>query len=328
MRAIQVQQFGGPEVLVAREAPDPVAGPGQVVVAVAAADVIYLDTLLRGGWGGEVFPLQPPYVPGGGVSGHVLTVGAGVDPAWVGRQVVTRTASGSGGYAERTIADADDLVEVPDGVRTVDAAAMVHDGVTALGLAEIAGLPRIAEGDWVLVAAAAGGAGSILVQLAHNAGARVVAAARGEHKLALARELGAALTVDYSVEGWQHRVREATGGAGVSIALDGAGGSQSKAVFETVAAGGTFVTYGTAGGSPALIDTDAAARLKIRAVNALESGPTPREARVALLKEALRLAAVGQIRSTVGATFPLHQAGAAHTSLQERSTLGKSLLLL
>ncbi|MFD4368861.1 alcohol dehydrogenase catalytic domain-containing protein [Rhodococcus sp. NPDC058521] len=91
MYAVRVHEYGGPEVLVHEEVPDPVAGPGQVVVGVSVADVMFLDTLLRGGWGGEVFPRDLPYVPGGGGAGEVLSVGAGVDPAWVGRKVVART---------------------------------------------------------------------------------------------------------------------------------------------------------------------------------------------------------------------------------------------
>ncbi|MEU1281283.1 zinc-binding dehydrogenase [Streptomyces sp. NPDC005805] len=205
MRAIQVREFGGPEVLVLGEVPAPVAGPGQAVVGLEAADVIYLDTLLRGGWGGDWFPVRPPYVPGGGGAGRVLSVGEGVDPAWVGRRVVAR---GEGGYAERMAVAADGMVAVPEGVGPAEAAALVHDGVTALTLA---GDAEIRPGERVLVAAAAGGAGSLLVQLARDAGARVVAAARGERKLALARELGAETVVDYTREDWPRLVREETG---------------------------------------------------------------------------------------------------------------------
>lgn len=242
MRAIQIREFGGPEVLVPAELPEPVAGPGQAVVGLAAADVIYLDTLLRSGWGGEFFPTRTPYVPGHGGAGRVLSVGEGVDPGWVGRHVV---AWASGGYAERLVAAVEELVEVPDGLGSAEAAAVMHDGTTALRLLAEA---QLSTGEWVLIAAAAGGAGSLLVQLARDAGARVVAAARGERKLALVRELGAEVAVDYSVDGWQHRVREATGGAGVDLAFDGAGGALGKAVFEAVAHRG--VRAGRAGADP------------------------------------------------------------------------------
>lgn len=324
MRAIEVREFGGPEVLVAREVPDPVAGPGQVVVALAAADVIYLDTLLRGGWGGEHFPLRPPYVPGGGGAGTVVATGPDVDDGWVGRRVLAR---GSGGYAARMAAGLDELVELPGGVGWTDAAALLHDGVTALDLLRHA---PVTAGDSVLIAAAAGGAGSLLVQLATAAGARVVAAARGERKLALARDLGAELTVDYGEDGWQHRVRAATGGDGVDVAFDGAGGGPGglgAAAFETVTRGGRFVTYGTAGGGFTEIDPERAAKRSIEVTNALATR-LDRAAVRELLAEALALAAAGRLRPVIAATHPLERAADAHAALRARTTIGKSLLVL
>ena len=320
VRAVRVHEFGGPEVLVEEEVPEPVAGPGQVVVGLKAVDVIFIDTLLRSGWGGEYFPLTLPYVPGGGGAGQVLSIGDGVDPAWLGRHVVAR---GSTGYAEKIVFSADEIVAVPDGLGTPEAAAMVHDGVTALSLARQA---KIGQGEWVLVAAATGGAGSLLVQLARDAGARVVAAARGERKLALARELGAEVTVDYSLDGWQQRVRDAVGG-GVDLAFDGAGGKLGKAAFETVAGGGRFVTYGSSDGF-AEIDPEVARQRDVRVHNALADGPPDAATVSELLTEALALTVQGRIRPVIGATYPLAQAADAHRSLEGRTTLGKSLLLI
>src|SRR5919198_2543193 len=211
MRAIQVAVFGGPEVLSPAELPDPVPGPGQVVVGMAAVDVILLDTLLRSGWGQDFFPRTLPYVPGGGGAGAVVETGEGVDRAWIGRRVVVRT---SAGYAERVVADVEEIMPVPDGLAFEAAAALVHDGVTALGLDRL-GTPE--KGEWVLVSAAAGGAGSLLVQLAVDAGARVVAAASSDVKLALARQLGAEVAVDYTRSDWTRRVREATGGGAALV---------------------------------------------------------------------------------------------------------------
>lgn len=322
MRAIQVHEFGEPAVLVPGDLPDPTAGPGQVVISVASADVIYLDTLLRSGWGREIFPRELPYVPGGGGAGRVASVGEGVDQALVGRPVVARASTG---YAEEIVADVTSVVELPDGVDAAQAASLLHDGVTALTLLREG---AIKPGEWVLVAAAAGGAGSLLVQLARHAGAHVVAAARGDRKLALARELGAHVSVDYSESGWQQRAREAVGGAGVDLAFDGAGGELGRAVFESVADGGRFLTYGTSNGGFAQIDTDEAARRRVRAVNMLEAGsPGPDSVRE-LLGEAMALTATGTIRPVIGATYPLDDAVKAHTALAERTTVGKSLLLV
>ncbi|MEU4831860.1 zinc-binding dehydrogenase [Streptosporangium sp. NPDC023615] len=322
MRAIQVREFGGPEVLLPVEVPEPVAGPGQVVVALEAADVIYLDTLLRGGWGQDFFPRTLPYVPGHGGAGRVLSVGEGVDPGWAGRRVVAGTSTG---YAERIVAGVEEVTVVPDALGSAEAAAVLHDGVTALNLARTAGIER---DEWVLVTSAAGGAGSLLVQLARDAGARVVAAARGERKLALARELGAEVTVDYSSAGWEERVREATGGAGVGLAFDGAGGELGAATFGTVADGGRFLTYGTAGGGFAEIDPLSAEERRVRVTDVLAAGPPDPLLVRELLSQALTLAAEGRIRPHIGATYPLERARDAHVSLAERRTVGKSLLLV
>ncbi|MFE0151027.1 zinc-binding dehydrogenase [Nonomuraea sp. NPDC059007] len=320
MRAIHVREFGGPEVLTPVEVPDPVPGAGELVVDLAVADVIYLDTLLRAGWGADYFPRDLPYVPGGGGAGVVSAVGAGVDPSWVGRRVVARSSTG---YAERIVAAAGEVVEIPDGLGFREAAAVLHDGVTALLLARDG---AIVKGEWVLVTAAAGGAGSLLVQLARDAGARVAAAARGEKKLDLARELGAEVVVDYSAEDWRQRVRAATGG--VDLVFDGVGGALGLAAFETAAEGGRFITYGTSGGEFTTIDPDLAERRRVRVHNALEAGPPEQDEVRDVLAQALDLAAKGVITPRIGATFPLERAADAHASLAERATVGKSLLLV
>lgn len=166
MRVVTVTRFGGPEALVVGEAPDPVAGLGQVVVGVSVVDVLFLETQLRSGWGREYFDLEPPYVPGTGVAGQVISVGEGVDPGWVGRRVAAVTDGG--GYAERVVIMAEDVVVVPDGLGLREAAALLQVGPAALSLIDAA---EITPGDRVLVTAAAGGLGSLLVQLASSAGA-------------------------------------------------------------------------------------------------------------------------------------------------------------
>lgn len=320
MRAIQVTSFGAPEVLVAVDLPDPVPGPGQVVVGMAAADVIFLDTLLRSGWGQDFFPRTPPYVPGGGGAGRVVAVGTGVDQAWVGRRVAVRTGTG---YAEQVLAHEEEIMPVPDGLALREAAALVHDGVTALNLHRL-GAPQ--EGEWVLVSAAAGGAGTLLVQLAVEAGARVVAAASSDSKLALARELGAEAVVDYTRADWTGQVREVTGG-GAALIYDGAGGALGTATVDALADGGRFVTYGTADGFAAP-DRESAAHRGVRLFTPLMDGPPGQETVRELLGQALERAAQRRPRPVIGATYLLEQAAEAHHSLAARTTVGKSPLLM
>jgi NADPH:quinone reductase len=162
MRAVQVTQFGGPEVLVTSETPEPVAGAGEVVVDVSVADTLFVETQIRRGWGGEYFTVKPPYVPGGGVAGQVHSVGDGVDAGWVGRRVVTRTGDrgGGGGYAERAVVPVEGLIPIPDGLRLDEGVGLLHGGPTALKLTDDA---RIQPGAWVLVLAAGGGLGILLV---------------------------------------------------------------------------------------------------------------------------------------------------------------------
>jgi NADPH2:quinone reductase len=320
MRAIQVAEFGGPDVLTPTTLPDPAPGAGEVVVGLAAADVIFLDTLLRGGWGQDFFPRTLPYVPGGGGAGTVLRTGAGVDPAWIGRRVIVRTSTG---YAEQLVARVEELVPVPGAVAIEVAAALVHDGATAL-LMDGLGAPE--KGEWVLVSAAAGGAGSLLVQLAADAGARVVAAASSEAKRALAGDLGAEVVVDYTQPDWIARVREATGG-GAALVYDGAGGPLGTAALAAVADGGRFVTYGTAEGFAAP-DPAAATRRGVRVITPLLDGPPDPATVRELQRRALELAEQGRLRPAVGATYPLERAADAHRALAARATVGKSLLLI
>jgi NADPH2:quinone reductase len=323
MRVVQAMRFGGPEVLVTSEAPDPSAGPGQVVVDVSVADVLFGETQIRRGWGREYFTMKPPYVPGFGVAGQVLSAGEGVDPGWVGRHVVTSTREG-GGYAEQAVAPAEGLIPVPDGLGLREAASLLHDGTTALALAAEA---RIRPGAWVLVVAAGGGLGILLVQLAHAAGARVIGAARGKRKLDLARELGADAVVDYSEPSWPERVREATGGTGPGVVFDGAGGQIGRAAFEVTARGGRFSAHGAPSGGFAVIDPQEAERrgVTVRGIEHVQLAPADAKR---LAERALSEAAAGRIRPVIGQTFPLERAADAHVAIEARGVIGKTLLLI
>ncbi|GAA1078555.1 zinc-binding dehydrogenase [Nocardiopsis metallicus] len=333
MRAVRVDEFGGPEVLVVRDAPDPVPGPGQVLVEVSGVNIIYLDTLIRSGLAGNHFPVTPPYVPGGGVSGRVVAGGPGTDPAWLGAEVVGETGEPDtaddrarlpvGGYAERAVVHEDALVRVPEGMNAADALALMIDGATALTLERAA---RFTPDSWVLVLAATGGAGSLVVQLARLAGARVIGAARGPEKLALARELGAEETVDYSEPGWVRRVAGITGN-GADVVVDGAGGTLGTAAFAATADGGRFVSYGTASGEFAQVDEAEAERRGITALGLFDLDPPDGAGHRDLVRLILEEARAGHVRPHVGLTLPLERAAEAHAALEGRRVLGKVLLV-
>lgn len=322
MRVVWVTRFGDPQVLKVGEAPDPVAGPDEVVIEVAVADVLFLDAQLRRGWGQEYFDLQPPYVPGSGVAGQVVATGQGSDPGWVGQDVVATVASG--GYAERVAARAEGLAQVPDGLGLPTAAALVQTGPAALALLKAA---RLEAGEWVLVMPAAGGLGSLQVQLARRAGARVIAAARGRGKLQLAHDLGAEVVVDYAREGWTKQVRDAAGGNGPAVVFDGVGGRIGLAAFEAAADGSRFFAYGVPAGGFAEIDPTRAAQrgIKVAGIEQVQFTPT-QVGRLA--GQVLAEAAAGRIRPVIGQTFPLERAADAHAAVEARRIVGRTLLLV
>ena len=318
MRVVWLKEFGPPEALVPGEAPDPVAGAGQVVVAVAFANITFVETQVRAGR--SPFPLAPgalPMIPGNGVGGVVAGTGTGVDAALAGRRVVSGTG-GRGGYAEKAAVEASGLVEVPEGLALDEAVALLADGRTALALARAA---RIAPGERVLVLAAAGGVGSLLVQLAQAAGARVLAAAGGPGKLRLARELGAEVTADYRQPDWPVALRAAAGAA--DVVFDGVGGPIGRAAFWLLDPGGRMLSYGLASGEFTEVSEDEA---RARQVTIARGVPVTPDESTALTRAALSLAAAGRLRAVIGQRFPLEAAAAAHRAIESRATIGKTLL--
>ncbi|KAB2341298.1 zinc-binding dehydrogenase [Actinomadura rudentiformis] len=315
MRAVWLKEFGGPEVLVAGEAPDPVPGPGQVLVNVAYANITFVETQFRRGLPGP-FKAQPPVIPGNGVGGVVAEVGAGVDAALVGKRVIS-SLRGEGGYAEKVVVDAASLLEVPDGLALDDAVALLADGRTAIMMLT-AVTPK--SGERILVEAAAGGVGTLLVQLAKAAGLTVVAAAGGARKTALAAELGADVVVDYTDPAWTGRIREATGG--VDIVMDAVGGDIGRAAFELLGEGGRIINFGLASGEWAGIDPETAAE---RGVTIVEPTFTPELLR-GYAERALAEGAAGRLRPVIGQRFPLDRAADAHAAIETRATVGKTLL--
>ena len=315
MQAVWLREFGEPEVLTLGEAPDPVAGPGQVVVDVEFVNITFVETQFRAG-GPSPFTPTLPMIPGNGVGGVVASVGPEVAPELVGVRVVTSTG-GAGGYAERVAVDASAVFPVPDGVALDTAVALLADGRTATMMTRAA---AVKPGERVLVEAAAGGVGSLIVQLAKAAGARVIAAVGGQRKAAVATELGADVVVDYTDDGWPKRVRDTVGA--VDVVFDGVGGVIARAAFELLDRGGRMVSFGLASGNWAEIGEDEAAA---RGVTLVRPSATPAELR-AFTESALTEAAEGRLRPVVGQRFPLGQAAKAHAAIQSRATVGKTLL--
>jgi NADPH2:quinone reductase len=313
---VRVARFGGPKVLEAVELPRPEAGAGEVVVEVVAAEVLFLDTQLRTGWGQEYFKLEPPFIPGAGVAGVVRSVGTGVDADLIGRRVIAGTGGvgsyNGGGYAEQAAVPALEVFPVPDGVELEVALAALHDGATALGQLKSG---KVAPGQRVLVTAAAGSLGNWLIPLLSATGATVVAAARGEAKLQHAKELGAHELVDYSTPDWTDGLEP------VDVVFDGTGGSIGRAAYAITRPGGRFLGYGAASGD---FTTPSEERDDIIKVGI--SAPDPTEWRE-LPRRALDELARRKVTPTIGQTFPLSEAAAAHTAIEERRTLGKTLLL-
>jgi NADPH:quinone reductase len=323
MRAVVLREFGPPARLVAQEVPDPVAGPGQAVITVEAAGITFIETMTRAGrtLGSRPRP-ELPLILGNGVGGVVTALGPGADPALAGARVVSVTG-GTGGYAEQVAVSAAEPIPVPGSLPLTEAVALLADGRTALALTEQA---APAAGEWVLVEAAGGGVGSLLVQLATAAGARVIGAAGAERKLSLARERGAVATVDYRSPGWPDAVGEITGGAGVDLAFDGVGGDIGQAAFGLVADGGRFCLMGAASGAITQPPPDAVERRKVEVIGLWSVQRTPAQLR-GLAVAALAEAAAGRLRPTIGQTFPLGRAADAHAAIEARATLGKTLLI-
>jgi NADPH2:quinone reductase len=319
MHAIRQHEFGPPGVLRLEEVRDPAPGPGQVRIAVAAAGVHLLDTSIRAGRSGGPFPLpELPMTPGREVAGMVDAVGEGVDPAWLGRRAVAHLGQASGGYATRAVREADAVHEVPTALALPAAVAMIGTGRTALGVLEAA--PPGAD-DTVLILGAAGGLGSLLVQAAKEAGARVVGAAGGRSKVWHAGDLGADLAVDYDEPGWDEAVGP------VTLLLDGVGGERGRAALGRVRDGGRVSVFGWSSGEPTELDDAALARRGITSHPVLGKRMLERPGGLRSLESAaLARAAAGGWTPLLNAPYTLAQAAKAHAALERRGTVGKVVL--
>ena len=326
MHAVRLHEFGPPENLRYEEVDDPQPGPGQVRIGVRAAGVHLVDTAIRAGRELGTFPKPDlPAIPGREVAGTVDAVGEGVDQEWMGCRVVAHLGMASGGYAELAVRDVAALHAVPDGLGDDAAVAMIGTGRTAMAILQTA---ELTEDDVVLVTAAAGGLGSLFVQAARNVGATVVAVAGGAAKVGLARDLGASVAVDYTLEGWPGTVEQQLDGREITVALDGVGGRLGRQALQLLGPGGRLLMFGWSSGeyTPLAAEDLFAKGLTVRAAPAPALLRRPGGLR-ALEEQALAAAASGELRPLVGPPFPLSEAAAAHRALEARETVGKTVLV-
>ncbi|MFE0518506.1 zinc-binding dehydrogenase [Streptomyces sp. NPDC058954] len=320
MHAIRLHTFGPPGNLTLEEIDDPVPGPGQVRVAVAAAGVHLLDTALREGVQGPLPELPAlPTVPGREIAGVVESLGEGVAGLWLGRRVVAHLGFAPGGYAELAVADVDRVHEIPANLDFAEAVAMIGTGRTAMGIVQFAELGPDAV---VVIPAAAGGIGTLLTQYAKHTGAHVVGLAGGPEKTARVQAHGADLAVDYRDPQWPDKVRAHLGGRPATLVLDGVGGEVARQAVGLLGPGGRHLVFGWSAegirdGSPYLVD----------GVSEQVLGPVMlRKASLQTLElRALAEAAAGRLTPAV-TRFPLAEAAAAHHALQTRRTIGKVVL--
>jgi NADPH2:quinone reductase len=313
MRAIQMTEFGGPEVLRLADLPTPEPGPGEVLIRVSRAGVNFADTHTR--TNSYVQKATLPLVPGGEVAGVREDTG---------ERVVALV--GSGGYAEYATAPEDLVFPLPEEIDDGTALAMIIQGLTAWHLYRTSG--RVADGESVVVHAAAGGVGSLAVQLGHPLGAgRVIATASSEQKRALALELGADVAVDPAAEGLTERLLEANEGRPVDVVFEMSGGEVFDASYRALAPFGRIVAYGIATNEANQISTGSLLRHSRAVVGFYLFHCLARPAMFAeALAELFARAARGDLKVVVGQTYKLGQAAQAQVDLRERRTTGKLLL--
>ncbi|MEV0762454.1 quinone oxidoreductase [Nocardia sp. NPDC050435] len=320
MRAIQVSEHGGPDVLRPVDAPDPAIAPDQLLVDTQAIGINFIDTYFRTG----MYPAAVPYVPGSEGTGVVAAIGADVTDFQVGDRVAWCAAPGS--YAEKVAVNAAIAVPVPDGVAAPVAASALLQGMTAHYLVESVYKPE--PGETVLVHAGAGGVGLILTQLAAARGIRVITTVSSDAKEELSREAGAAEVLRYA-DDLAEQVRKLTDGVGVAAVYDGVGKDTFEASLSSLRVRGTLALFGAASGPVPPFDLQRLNGLGSLVVTRPKLGDFTRD------REELRwragdiftAIADGTLNIRVGATYPLAEAERAHRDLEGRKTTGSIVLL-
>jgi NADPH:quinone reductase len=323
MRAIEVSETGGPEVLRYVDVPEPTPGPGEVLIKAEAIGVNYIETYFRSGQ----YPREVPFILGQETSGTVVATSAGADGFSAGDRV--GTASASGAYAEFATAPAALTAKVPDGVTSEVAASVMVKGLTAHYL--LKSVYPVHSGDSVLVHAGAGGVGLILTQWATLLGARVITTVSTPEKARMSKEAGAAEVLSYpdDPDEFGRKIRELTGGDGVAAVYDGVGATTFDASLASLAVRGTLALFGAASGpvppfDPQRLNSAGSVFLTRPSLAHFIRTGDEFHWRAGELFDAI---AGGGITIEVGGRYPLAEAARAHQDLQDRKTTGSIVLL-
>lgn len=324
MKAVLCRQYGPPSTLVVAELPSPVPGPGQVLISVQAAGVNFPDALIVQG----KYQSRPelPFTPGSEVAGIVQAVGPGVTEPLPGQSVIAFTSTG--GFAEQVLVAADRTLPLPSGMDFVTASAFVVTYATSYhALKDRAAMQ---PGETLLVLGASGGVGLTAIQLGKLMGARVIAAASSEDKLATCREHGADELINYSHSNLRERLKELTGGLGVDVVYDPVGGDYAEPALRSLAWQGRYLVVGFAAGEIPRIALNLTL-LKGSSILGVFWGSFTRQQPVlsqSNLAQLVRWHAQGQLCPHVTATYPLERAADALNAVLARQVKGKLVLQL
>jgi NADPH2:quinone reductase len=321
MKAMVMTRRGGPEVMEFIERPEPVPGPGEALVEIAAAGVNFMDIGVRRGTAWNEMP--NPKVLGVEGAGRVIAVGEGVESVRPGQRVAWVYAPGS--YGERKAIPADTLVPIPDEIDDRTAAAAMMQGLTASHFAT--DFYPVQPGDIALVHAAAGGVGLLLTQIIKLRGGRVIGRVSSQDKVTVAKAAGADHVIVDADGKFAEEVLRLTGGEGVHVVYDGSGPTTFQGSLDSLRRSGTFCWYGPVLGGPGSLDIMSLPRsIKIGYAVFFDHIHTPELLR-AHAGQIFDWIAGGELKVRIGATYPLAEAARAHADMESRSTTGKLLLL-
>ncbi len=321
MKAVQMTEYGGPEVLEYTDVADPVAGPGEAVLQLAAAGVNYMDVYGRTGLYGTG---ELPAILGGEGAGTVVEVGPGVTAPAAGDVVAYTGASQS--YAERVVVPADRLIILPDGITAEQGAGAMLQGMTAHYLSH--STYPLGQDDTALVHAGAGGVGLLLIQMAKMRGATVITTVSTEEKAELARGAGADHVVLYTQGDFLEAVMRITDGAGCQVAYDSVGATTYESSMASLSVRGYLVMYGQSSGVvPPIAPLALNAKSLYLTRPSLFNYTATREDLEWRASDVLGWIADGKLSLRISERFPLQDAAEAHRRLESRQTTGKLLLI-